>query len=168
MPFFKSDDLLGRTFITNPDSDHEQHRARIDGIELLQQSTADGAQPLFKFKCSSKGRTFEEVITYNKMLDWVKRDQHKPHYHRLEAILNHRKNRKAWGGYELRIQWANGEKTWEPINLIFEDDPITMAWYAKKNSLLDTPGWKRCKRFICNDKTIARMIKQVQLRNHRN
>ena len=52
--------------------------------------------------------------------------------------------------------------------MIFEDDPITMAWYAKKNSLLDTPGWKQCKRFIRNDKTIAGMIKQVQLRNHRN
>ena len=168
MPYFKSDDLLGRTFITNPDTDNEQRRARIDGIELLQQMTADEAQPLFKFKCSSKGRTFEEVITYNKMLDWIERDQHKPHYHRLEAILNHRVNRKAKGGYEVRVQWATGEKTWEPLNLIFEDDPVTMAWYAKKNGLLNTPGWKRCKRFIRNEKMLARAINQVRYRNHRN
>ena len=167
MPYFKSDDLLGRTFISNPDENQEQRRASIIGVELLQQRTADEAQPLFRFKCRSKGNTFEEVITYNKMLDWIERDSQKKGHYKLDAVLDHRVNKKSAGGHDVKILWANGEKTWIALSLLFADDPITMAWYAKKHNLLDTPGWKRCKRFIRNEKTIARAVNQVRYRNNR-
>ena len=47
LPTFNSSDLLGRTFITDPDVDQEQQRAKIYHIALSKERTADGEQPLF-------------------------------------------------------------------------------------------------------------------------
>jgi hypothetical protein len=49
-----------------------------------------------------------------------------------------------------------------------KDDPITVAQYAEDNGLLDTPGWKKLKRFVKNKKTLARMVKQAKLTSSRN
>ena len=40
---------------------------------------------------------------------------------------------------------GNGEKTYEPLDIIAEDDPVTCAIYARDNDLLEKPGWKRFK-----------------------
>ena len=48
-----------------------------------------------------------------------------------------------------------------------KDDPLTVAQYAENNGLLDTPGWKRLKRFVKNKKTFARMVKQAKLTSQR-
>jgi hypothetical protein len=41
------------------------------------------------------------------------------------------------------VEWETGETTYEPLDLIASDDPVTFAEYAKKNNLLEIPGWKR-------------------------
>jgi hypothetical protein len=33
---------------------------------------------------------------------------------------------------------------YEPLDIIAKDDPMSCSEYAKRNSLLDTPGRKRC------------------------
>ena len=40
--------------------------------------------------------------------------------------------------------------------------------YAQKNGLLNTDGWKRCKRYARREKVIGHMINQVRLKNFRN
>ena len=40
--------------------------------------------------------------------------------------------------------------------------------YARRNDFLDTPGWRQCKRFIKNGKTLARMANQAKRRSHCN
>ena len=54
------------------------------------------------------------------------------------------------------------------MDIIFEDDPVTLAAYARKNGLLELPGWRRLKRYATRVKVIARMINQVRLKNYRN
>ncbi len=51
MPTLNADHILGRTFITTPDEDGEQKRAKIVDIEATGEKALDGKQPLFKFKC---------------------------------------------------------------------------------------------------------------------
>jgi hypothetical protein len=50
-------------------------------------------------------KTFEHVLTYNKMLEWCDRDLDKDDMHRIDAILDHKKNPKAAGGYKIKVKW---------------------------------------------------------------
>ena len=42
--------------------------------------------------------------------------------------------------YNVKIEWENGEVTYEPLDMITKDDPVTCAIYARKNNLLNKPG----------------------------
>ena len=62
-----------------------------------------------------------------------------------ESILDHegplRPGMPQYKGsaYNVLIEWADGSKTWEPINLIGKTDKFTLAAYAKEHDLLDSP-----------------------------
>jgi hypothetical protein len=58
-------------------------------------------------------------------------------------------NRKDCKGSKsnVLVPWETGESTYEPLNLIGSDDPITCAEYALKHNLLDEPGWKRFRHY---------------------
>ena len=69
----------------------------------------------------------------------------------FQQILGHQGPLKsmdrAYNGspYNVQLEWANGETTYEPLSIISADDPVSCAIYAKENRLLDTPGWRRFK-----------------------
>ncbi len=48
--------------------------------------------------------------------------------------------------YNVKVEWENGECTDEPLAIIAADAPVACAIYARKNNLLNKPGWKRFKR----------------------
>ena len=48
-----------------------------------------------------------------------------------------------------------------------EDDPVTVATYAKDNGLLDKPGWKSLKRIANRAKLYKRMVKQAKAKSKR-
>ena len=54
-----------------------------------------------------------------------------------------------WKGstWNVKLQWEDGSQTWEPLNIIGKDDPITCAVYAKDHGLLETTGWKFLKKY---------------------
>ena len=108
LPTIDVTDLLGRTFITTPDHDGEQKRAKIEQAEFLQQRTADGMEPLIRFKCAVGDERFEQILTYNRMLQWCEQDKDKGEFFRLLGINGHRKRTKAKGGWQVRVQWASG------------------------------------------------------------
>jgi hypothetical protein len=47
--------------------------------------------------------------------------------------------------YNVLVKWEDGSGTYEPLDIIMKDDPITLALYGEYNRLLDTPGWKKLK-----------------------
>ena len=77
LPTIDVTDLLGRTFITTPDHDGEQKRAKIEHAQFLQQRTADKMEPLIRFKCKAGDERFEQILTYNRMLQWCEQDKDK-------------------------------------------------------------------------------------------
>ena len=125
-------------------------------------------QPLFKFKCCIGAKTFEEVMTYNRILEWIEMDQDKDDFYRIEGIVNHRRNQKSPSGWEVLVEWASGQVTWNDLTLTFQGDPVTVSMCAKKHGLLDKTGWRRCKRYARNVKTLGRAANQVRLKNYRN
>ncbi len=60
--------------------------------------------------------------------------------------------------YNVEVLWETGEKTWEPLNMMIRSDPVTLAVHAKKNDLLETPGWKTLKRAARRAKQLQRMV----------
>ena len=85
--------------------------------------------------------------------------------YKIEAILAHRKKDGKW---QLKVQWGDATITWNDMDTTWQDDPVSVAMYAKKNDLLKTPGWKCCKHYAKQEKVIGGMINQVRLKNFRN
>jgi hypothetical protein len=65
------------------------------------------------------------------------------------------------------VEWETGETTYESLDLIASDDPVTCAEYAREKNLLDLPGWKRFRRLAKSEKKLKRMINQAKLKNYR-
>jgi hypothetical protein len=65
LPTVHVGELLGRTFISEPDEEGEQLRTKISGIETTDEPTNDNTQQLYKFKCEVNDKVFEEIMTYN-------------------------------------------------------------------------------------------------------
>jgi hypothetical protein len=55
--------------------------------------------------------------------------------------------------YNMLVAWETGESTYEPLNLIASDDPITCSKYALKRNLLVEPGGKHFCHYIRNKNT---------------
>jgi hypothetical protein len=136
--------------IDDPDLVGAQRRATIEEVIPTDTRTSDNKEQLFRFCAKVGGKTFEHLMTYNKMIEWRERDQQAEGIYRIEAITGHRKTKN--GTYEVQMSWSTGENTWEPMRVIFQDDPISVSIYAKENGLLNTDGWKSCKRYVSNAK----------------
>jgi hypothetical protein len=65
------------------------------------------------------------------------------------------------------VEWETGETTYEPLDMIASDDPVTCAQYARENNLLDTARWKRFRGIAHNEKKLKRMINQSKLTSYR-
>ena len=164
LPTIDVENLVGRTFITTPDADGEQYRARIDGVEATDKTTADKRETLLKFRCKVGEKRFEEIMTHNKMIQWLDHDKSSPARCELEAVCGHRK-RKEW---EVLILWGTGQRSWHPLNSIYQDDPVSIALCAREHGLLEIDGWKRCKHMAKKAKKLGRMVNQARLKSFRN
>ena len=157
--------LLKRSFITLPDEYGEQVRAVIQEVLPTGECTSDGTQPLYTFKAKAGSQVFEEIMTYNRMLEWCERDVQKGDFYNIKAITGHRPDPTDTNKYELLVHWESEEVTWEPFSLIFGDDPVGVAMYAAKHGLVHL--WPCCKRYLKNKKTLARMAHQTRLKSFR-
>jgi hypothetical protein len=90
----------------------------------------------------------EEVINYNKLLEYLSKDKYNEIVWKFRCIVSHQGPVKPGhhdykgSPYNVMIEWETGETTAEPLHLIAADDPVTYAIYARDNILLDKPGWK--------------------------
>jgi hypothetical protein len=124
-----------------------------------------------KFLLSVNNDEGEEVITYNKLLDYISKDEDSPVVWKFQRIVSHKgplkpSNPEYKGSpYNLMIEWETGEITSEPLQMIAADDPVTCAFYGKENNLLDQPGWKSFKKIAKRDKMFTHMVNQAKLRS---
>ena len=168
MQGFAPDDLIGRTFLTTPNDQGERHRATIHQ-KILHEDDDERIEFLIK-----KGNGMaDEIVAYNDILAHLEReyDESKDgeRQWRFRDITAHEgplsPGDKSYKGstYNVLVEWETGETTFEPLSVIIKDDPVTCAMYAKRNGLLDTPGWKRLKRLARREKVITRLANQAKL-----
>jgi hypothetical protein len=79
------------------------------------------------------------------------------------------KNHASWKGdkYNVKVEWKNGEVSYEPLHRVTADDPVTYAIYAKDHELLDTDGWKRFRSLAKKAKKMLHMVNQSKLQSYK-
>jgi len=72
LPTFHPSDLVGHTFLLDPQEDGQRFRARI--IEAVEDHNAKLHQwpKRFKFRCSINDDQYEEILSYNELLNYIK------------------------------------------------------------------------------------------------
>jgi hypothetical protein len=91
---------------------------------------------------------FEEIISYNKDMQHIeKNNDDGKTFWKYKRISGHEcplnKNPSLWKGdkYNVKVEWENGEVSYEPLHTIASNDPVVMcAIYGKYHALLDTDG----------------------------
>jgi len=71
LPTFHPSDLVGRTFLLAPQEDGQRFRARI--VEAVKDHDAELHQrsERFKFRCSINDDQYEEILSYNEILNFI-------------------------------------------------------------------------------------------------
>ena len=128
-----------------------------------------------KFKLALKDGEMEDLMTYAEVLQHIEdEEQSDPILWKFKSIVAHqgplRPDHPDYNGsqWNVMVEWENGEKTFEPLNVIAADDPVTCAIYAKEKKLLEQPGWRRFRRLAGRTKKFIRAINQAKLRSYNN
>jgi hypothetical protein len=126
------------------DEQPDGQKARGKIVQLIEdhESSLEDNPTRIQFRVSVNNNKAEEIITYNKMLEYSTRDEESDIMWKFQRIIYHEVQGSK---ITLLIEWENGEITKEPLSIIAVDDPVTCAIYARENGLLDQPGWKRFK-----------------------
>ena len=104
-----------------------------------------------KFRCSVNNNEYEEIVSYNDIINHIQKDDLDRDEWRFKAIIGHQgplcKGDKNYKGsqFNVLVSWEADEATYEPTNIIAADDPVSCAIYAMENNLLEEEGWKRFK-----------------------
>ncbi|KAL7573453.1 hypothetical protein ACA910_013768 [Epithemia clementina (nom. ined.)] len=176
MPDFDPDSLIGRTFLLPLDENGERNRATVTKkvVEQLETDEINLPQKINYLLDIGQGRS-EQLVSYNQLLEHIERlEQVADGVFRFREITGHQGSLKptddGYKGstYNVEVEWETGEKTYEPLATIAADDPVTCAVYAKKNHLLNKPGWKRFRSLARRHKVLARQINQAKLHQARN
>ena len=173
MAVIDPDDLIGRTYITSPADDGSQHRIKIvEKLDVLADEM-NSMPEMQRFRATNDKETIEEIVTYNQILQRLEKDDGELGEWKFKSITSHdgplNQSSTKYNGskWNVRVEWENGEITWEPLGIIAKSDPITCAIYAKENGLLDTPGWIQFKKLARRQKKLIRMVNQAKLKSFR-
>ena len=171
-PVFNPEELIGRTFLMDTQDNGEKHRAKI--VQMLEDHESDinDNPTMIKFRLSINNDAAEDIITYNRLLDFLSRDDENEVVWKFRRIVSHqgplRSEHPDYKGsmYNVMVEWETGEISSEPLQLIAADDPVTCAIYAKDNGLLELPGWKKFKSIAKRQKKFTRMANQAKLKSY--
>ena len=170
MPIIHPSDLVGRSFLMNTNDDGEKLRAQVvEAVKVYDDKLKDDPDHI-KFVCSVNDDTYEEILSYNEILQHIEKDAEivwsfkriSAHEGPLQRTHPSYKGSK----YNVQVEWENGEISFEPLDIIAKDDPMTCAIYGRDNKLLDLPGWKRFKTLAKREKKMLRMVNQAKLRSY--
>jgi hypothetical protein len=87
----------------------------------------------------------------------------------FDKILKHRDSpTKGRKGIEILVTWVGYEvPTWEPMEGIKKDDPVTLAKYAEEHDLLEKTAWKWAARYVKRKTRFVRMFRQMMKRKRK-
>jgi hypothetical protein len=167
-------ELLGRTFLMDTQEDGQRLRARIVECISDHESNVRHSDDHVKFRISVNEDEYEEIITYNDLMDFIEKNQENDaivwRFRRIVGhqgpLLRHDKDNNG-SRFNLLVEWENGEITTEPLSVIAADDPMTCAVYAREHDLLDVEGWRRFWNLAKREKHFLRLVKQAKMKSYR-
>jgi hypothetical protein len=170
-------DLIGRTFLKDAEEDGQRFRARVVRAIVDRETEQKKGHEYMKFICEVPDSMVDEIFTYNEIFYHIERDNNdlendKEQLYKFCRIAAHQRplstSDKDWKGskYNILVEWETGETTYEPLNAIAADDPVTCAEYAKKNNLLNTDNWKQFRRIAKSEKKLQQMINIAKLKSY--
>ena len=139
LPTFSPEELIGMTFLC--DVDHDQHLRPKVVCQVIDRD-AQNHQNL-KFLLSLGDGDIEELIGYNELCDIIT-EQHAAEkkgeipYMTFRKILDHQGPLKPGSSNykgsacNVKVLWEDNTETWEPLNILGKDDPVTLAKYARE------------------------------------
>jgi hypothetical protein len=114
---------------------------------------------------------FVEILSNNEVMQHIEKDYDDGEtFWKYKGISGHggplNKNHSSWKGdkYNVKVEWENGEVSYEPLHTIAADNLVMCAIYAKDHGLLNTDGWKRFCSLVKRAKKILRMVNHSKLR----
>ena len=145
---FFLDKLLGMTILRPVDD--ELIRAKV--VRKIMDRDAENHQQIKYLLVLGDGK-LEEIISYNELSDLVTeslaaKESGQQDLISYAGILDHQGPLKSHdpkykgSSYNVRVDWDDKTQTWEPLNTMVKQDPVTLACYAHDNGLLNEPGWK--------------------------
>ena len=167
LPKFTPQELIGQTF-THDIGDGKAYKAKV--VRQIMDKEAEDRKQV-KFLIEIGDGELEELISYHELADIIEKqeeDELNPldKVWTFKAIRDHQgpltsKHPDYMGSrYNVLVQWDDDSETWEPLDIMIKDDPITLAAYAEENDLLDKPGFKRLQRISKNKKRYKRLLNQ--------
>jgi len=172
-PTISIEDIIGKTYLTNPNDNGERERMYIvEAVEEHDDSIANN--PLMtRFKASNADETIEEIITYNQVMDKLETTDGEDDLWKFQEIQDHQGPLSAshsdykGSRWNVKILWDNGKVSWEPLSTTAKSDPVTCAIYAEKNGLLNTSGWRRFRGLARKQRRLIRQANKTKIRTNR-
>ena len=148
LPIFSPDELLVMTILRPVDD--ELVRAKV--VRKIMDRDAENHQQI-KFLLTLGDGKLEEIISYNELNDLVSeslaaKESGQQDLISYAGILDHQGPLKSHdpkykgSSYNVLVDWDDKTQTWEPLNTMAKQDPVTLARYAHDNGLRNEPGWK--------------------------
>jgi hypothetical protein len=74
-PIFNPEDLIGRTFLMDEQEDSQKYRGRLVELIGFDESKVEDNPTRINFRISVNEDKAQEIITYNKMLKYITKDE---------------------------------------------------------------------------------------------
>jgi hypothetical protein len=137
-PVINPEDLIGRSFLMDKQVDSQPYRGRI--VQLIEDhvSMVEDNHTRIIFCVYVNNGQAAEIITYNKLLDYIHKDSEIDIVWELCRIISHngplQANHPEYKGsqYNLMIEWENGEITTVPYMLESTDSLINLDGSASR------------------------------------
>jgi hypothetical protein len=161
-------DLIRRTFLKDSEEDGQRFRACVVCAVVDREEKQKKGSEYMKFICEVPNSMVDEICTYNEILDHIEKDNNDldkdtEQVFKFRRIAGHqgplRSCNKDYKNslYNVLVKWETGETTYEPLDLIASDDPVTCAEYAREKNLLGLAK---------SEKKLKRLINQAKLKNY--
>ena len=145
---FSPDELLGMTVLR----EHEDTMVCAKVVRKIMDWDEMNHQKI-EFLLSLGDGQLEEIISYNELSNLVTesmaaKESGQSECFSYSGIADHQGPLKAHGpkycgsSYNVLVTWDDSMQTWEPLNMMAKQDPVTLARYAHDHDLLNKPGWK--------------------------